>query len=257
MADWSAEAYLEFGRERTRPVRDLLAAVPTADPKTAIDLGCGPGNSTEVLLARYPNAAVTGIDSSPAMIDAARRRLPAVRFERADIASWQTPDRFDVILSNAVLQWLPHHGHLLPRLVARLAPGGSLAIQIPDNLAEPAQTLMREIAADGPWASRLAGAEAARTSIESVVWYHRLLRPLAARVEIWRTVYHHPLTGGADGIVRWFRSTGLKPFLDPLDDGDRVDFLARYRRALAAAYPAEPDGTVLLPFPRLFFVVAR
>jgi len=255
--DWSAADYRRFEDERTRPARDLLAQVPTPEVAAAVDIGCGPGNSTELLRARYPGARLLGIDSAPDMIAAARKRLPDVRFEVADIAAWDDPGGYDLIFANAVLQWLPGHGALMPSLLARLTPGGSLAVQMPDNLDEPARALMRETAAGGPWAGKLGGADAAREAQHDADWYWRLLRDDAAKVDIWRTVYHHPLAGGARGVVDWFRSTGLRPFLAPLTEDERNGFLERYEAALTAAYPAEPDGTVLLPFPRLFIVAVR
>jgi len=139
---------------------------------SAADIGCGPGNSTELLQARYPNAVITAIDSSPDMIEASRKRLPGIRFEIDDIALWRNPGPFDVILANATLQWLPDHKTLLPDVLAKLADGGSLAVQIPDNLNEPAHRLMREIAAAGPWAEKLSGASKARAQ-HSAGWYYR------------------------------------------------------------------------------------
>lgn len=253
---WSARQYLKFADERTRPVRDLLAAVPATEIRQAVDLGCGPGNSTEVLAAAFPGAAITGVDSSPDMIEAARRRLPQFRFEMAGIGAWDAPGPWDVMLANASLQWVPEHATLLPRLVAKLAPGGSLAVQMPNNLDEPAHRLMREVAAAGPWAAKLAAAGGARTSLGSTDWYYRCLRPHCGRVDVWQTTYHHPLPG-ADAVVEWFKGSGLRPFLQPLDEAERADYLARYRDAVARAYAALPDGTVLLPFPRLFFVATR
>ncbi len=255
---WSASQYVAFEDERTRPVRDLLSAVPGGDEvRSAVDLGCGPGNSTEVLAVRFPGAVVTGFDSSADMIEAARKRLPALRFAQADVGTWQEPGPFGAILANAVLHWVPDHAHLLPSLAARLARGGSLAVQMPDNLDEPAHRLMREVAADGRWAGKLADAAGARTMMESASWYYGLLRPHCARVEVWRTIYHHPLAGGADAVVEWFKGSGLRPFLTPLDAAERAAYLDRYRAGVAGVYPALPDGTVLLPFPRLFIVATR
>jgi trans-aconitate 2-methyltransferase len=253
---WSANQYTKFEDERTRPVRDLLANIPTAEVRSAVDIGCGPGNSTELLHARFPGAAVTGLDSSPDMIAAARKRLPGISFELADISVWREPGPFDVILANAVLQWVPDHARLLPALVARLAPGGTLAVQIPDNAEEPAHRLMNAIAADGPWAAKFAKSEI-RFHRHGANWYYGELRPRVARIDIWRTIYHHALAGGAGAVVEWFKGSGLRPFLDPLDEDERAEFLARYQDGIAAAYPACPDGTVLLPFPRLFIVATR
>jgi trans-aconitate 2-methyltransferase len=253
---WSAAQYVKFEHERTRPVRDLVQRIPLAHVENAADIGCGPGNSTEVLRERYPSARIIGLDSSADMIEAARKRLPDTTFEVADIREWRPKEPLDVILANAVLQWIPDHETLLPALIAKLKPGGALAAQMPDNLEEPSHRLMGEIAANGPWAAKLKHAAAARTERHLADWYFRLLRAHAHHVDIWRTTYFHPLAG-ARAIVEWLRGTGLRPFLDPLEESERKAFLARYEAAIAKAYPAEPDGTVLLPFPRLFGVAAR
>jgi trans-aconitate 2-methyltransferase len=162
----------------------------------------------------------------------------------------------DLIFANAVLQWVPGHAELFPALAAGLCSGGWLAVQVPDNLDEPAQKLMREIADDGPWRQKLAKADGTRVRIESAAWYYRLLRESCSRVDVWRTTYHHPLAG-PDAIVEWFKGTGLLPFLAPLDSVERADYLARYTRAIEKAYARSSDGTVLMPFPRLFIVANR
>ncbi|NUA30637.1 trans-aconitate 2-methyltransferase [Cupriavidus basilensis] len=254
---WSAKQYVKFENERTRPVRDLLAAVPGREPRVAVDIGCGPGNSTEVLAACFPGASVTGLDSSADMVEAARKRLPALKFEVSRIETWYDPGPYDVILANAVLQWLPDHGRLLPALAAKLAPGGSLAIQVPDTLDTPAHRLMREVAADGPWAGKLAAASQARTGLQGAGWYYELLRAHCGAVDVWHTTYHHALAGGPAAIVEWFKGTGLRPFLDPLDEAERAAYLERYTAQVARAYPPMADGTVLLPFPRFFIVATR
>ncbi|HXN30731.1 MAG TPA: trans-aconitate 2-methyltransferase [Polyangiaceae bacterium] len=254
---WSARQYTAFEDERTRPVRDLLAGVPPISARLVIDIGCGPGNSTEVLAERFPAATIRGFDTSSDMIAAARKRMPRARFDLLDVATWDDPGPFDVILANAVFQWVPDHAALLPALAAKLSPGGSLAIQMPDNLEEPAHRLMREIAAHGPWADKLAAATETRTPMAGADWYYRLLRGSCARVDVWRTTYHHALAGGPGSVVEWFKGSGLRPFLDPLDDGERAAYLDRYQSAVSEAYPALSDGTVLLPFPRLFIVATR
>lgn len=254
---WSAAQYTRFEEERTRPVQDLLARLAKRPVMTAMDLGCGPGNSTELLRTRYPNAAVSGLDSSENMLAEARRRLPDVRFLPDDIAAWRGPERYDVILANASLQWVPDHAALLPALLERLAPSGQLAVQMPDNLDEPAHLLMRDVAAEGPWAAKLTSAGAARAPRRGAGWYFATLRGLGAEVDVWITTYHHPLAGGAAAVVDWFKASGLRPFLDPLDEPERAEFLRLYEARIAEAYPALHDGTVLLPFPRLFFVATR
>jgi trans-aconitate 2-methyltransferase len=260
---WSAAQYVTFEDERTRPVRDLLAAVPSKDVRVAVDIGCGPGNSTEVLAARFPQAVVSAIDSSADMIDAARRRLPQLHFELIDLAQWIAidagggPGSIDLILANAVLHWVPDHASLFPALIAKLASRGTLAVQLPDNLDEPAQRFMREVAEAGPWSRKLAGAAATRVPIASADWYYNLLRRSCGAVDIWRTTYYHLLSGGTRAIVEWFKGSGLRPFLAPLEESEREEYLARYTAAVKSAYPSLRDGTVLLPFPRLFIVASR
>ena len=253
---WSAAQYAKFEDERNRPITDLLAQVRRQTAADVADLGCGPGNSTELLQARFPQARATGVDSSADMIAAARQRLPHITFALGDIAGWAPPGRFDVILANASLQWVPDHATLLPALLTRLTDGGALAVQMPDNLDEPTHRLMRETAAEGPWADKMGRALQARTPRLPPARYYRTLRDSGAQVDIWRTTYYHPLAGAA-AVVEWFKGSGLRPFLAPLGDGERADFLARYQDAVAAAYPALPDGTTLLPIPRLFFVATR
>jgi trans-aconitate 2-methyltransferase len=253
---WSAKLYTAFEDERTRPVRDLLNAVPAGEARFAVDLGCGPGNSTEVLASCAPGAAITGIDSSPDMIKAARHRLPHVNFEVGTIQDWRPDTPPDLILSNAALHWVPNHANLLPRLAGMLTEGGKLAIQLPDNLADVAQVLMLKVASQGAWAARLAGAQGARTPIGSIGFYYDLLKPVCARVDIWRTDYVHPLAGPA-AIVAFFRSTGLLPFLGPLNADEREEFLARYLDEVVQAYDVQQDGTVLLHMQRLFIVATR
>jgi trans-aconitate 2-methyltransferase len=254
MADWSAAQYLKFEDERTRPSRDLVAQVAVANPKRVVDIGCGPGNSTELLVERWPEAEVSGFDTSPDMIDKARKRLPTVKFELADAAAWQPERPVDVIFANAVFQWLPEHPAVFQRLMGLLAPGGTLAVQMPDNLSEPSHRLMREAAAEMPFAAKMA--DAARAPLPPVSFYYDLLTPLADRVDIWHTHYNHPLANAA-AIVEWLKSTGLKPFVDALDENEKQAFLARYLEKISAAYPPTANGKVLLRFPRLFIVARR
>lgn len=255
-ADWNADLYLRFEDERTRPALDLLQHVPLTAPGHCIDLGCGPGNSTELIAARYPGAAVEGLDASPDMLEKARTRLPQCSFTLGDVATWSAQDRYDLVFANAVLQWIPDHSRLMARMARALTPGGVLAIQMPDNLDEPSHVAMQEVAAEGPWAARLANARAERATIGSFGDYRQWLVDAGCEVDMWRTTYVHALTG-PDAIVEWFRSTGLRSFIDPLSSGEREEFLARYTERIAAAYPREPDGKVLLRFPRLFIVATR
>ena len=252
---WSARQYSMFEQQRTRPVRDLVAAIPAQQVQTAIDLGCGPGNSTEVLAERFPDALITGMDSSEDMLRDARERLPDLQFELSDIGTWNPERSYDVILANASLQWVPDHAELYPRLVRRLNPGGHLAVQTPDNLEEPAHRLAREIAASAPWAGKIASVT--HPDRHPAAYYFDLLRPHCAEVDVWRTTYHHPLAGGHAAVVEWFKGSALRPYLQRLDEQEQAAFLQTYLEAISQAYPALADGTVLLPFPRLFIVATR
>lgn len=252
---WSAQQYSKFEQQRTRPVRDLVAAIANTEVRTAVDLGCGPGNSTEVLMQRFPGATVTAIDSSADMLDKARQRLPSVNFELADIAGWQSGNKLDLILANASLQWLPEHVALYPHLIEQLQPGGTLAVQMPDNLAEPAHVLAREVAVQGPWADKIGDVK--HNERHTANFYYELLSPHCSTVDVWRTTYYHPLADGHQAVVEWFKGTALRPFLNPLTASEQDAFIADYLQRISHAYPALADGSVLLPFPRLFIIARR
>jgi trans-aconitate 2-methyltransferase len=253
MERWNAEQYLKFADERTRPARELLARVPLEQPERVLDIGCGPGNSTALLAERYPVARVCGVDNSPEMLARARTDLPRLTFLQADVASFQPDAAQDLLFANAVLQWLPAHEALLPRLFSLLGPGGALAFQVPDNLEAPSHRLMRAL--PGPWAARIA-AVSARAHILSPAQYYDLLAREAAHVDIWHTTYEHVLSDAA-AIVEWVKGTGLRPYLDALPEAERAAYLAAYTQAIDAAYPARADGKRLFSFPRLFLVAVR
>jgi trans-aconitate 2-methyltransferase len=256
MRDWNPALYRRFEDERTRPAAELLARVALAAPKRVFDLGCGPGNSTELLVERFPEAEVVGTDNSPAMVEAARQRLPRVRFELSDINGWQPEQPADLVYSNATLQWLPDHEQLFPRLFAAVAPGGVLAVQMPDNLDEPSHRLMRETAAQPKFAQHIGDAAKVRARILPAAGYYDLLAPEAAEVDVWRTTYHHRM-GTPTDIVQWVRGTGLRPFVEALPEALQPEFLAEYQARIAQAYPERADGNRLFAFPRLFIVARR
>lgn len=256
MPAWSSARYLKFEDERSRPAADLLARVPLDAPEAVVDIGCGPGNSTELMTKRWPQARVEGFDTSGAMLDAAHERLPGVRFFKADAAEWLPDATVDLLFSNAVFQWVPGHLGVLERLLKALKPGAVLAVQIPDNLAEPSHLAMEAAAQAGPWADTLAKAGLARDPLPDKTVYYDRLQPHAAHLDLWHTIYTHPLDG-AGAIVDWVRGTGLRPYLEPLGEEERVAFLADYTARIAEAYPARADGKALLWFPRLFIVAVR
>jgi trans-aconitate 2-methyltransferase len=189
MADWSAEQYLKFEDERTRPSRDLLAQIPLSDPRKIVDIGCGPGNSTELLVRRWPDATIIGIDTSADMLRQARERLPKQSFIETNVAHWVPPDDTDLLFGNAIFQWVPSHLKQLQRLLGELGAGGVLAVQLPDSLDEPAHVLMREVARQGPWAGQLSEKARVRDDLPTAGAYYDALSPLCARIEIWHTIY--------------------------------------------------------------------
>lgn len=256
MKDWNPDLYLRFANERTRPAHELLNRIFHPQPHAVSDLGCGPGNSTELLAQAWPQATVTGVDTSAAMLAQARERLPQQRFEQADIATWRPAQPQDVIYANASLQWVQGHTALMPHLAQQLAPGGVLAIQMPDNLDEPSHRLMRTVAEQGAWRDKIGDTERVRQRLLSGSAYYNLLAEAGCDVDLWRTTYYHVLDD-AQAIVDWLRATGLRPFLAPLDDAEQAAFLNAYREALQIAYPAHADGKCLLAFPRLFIVARK
>jgi trans-aconitate 2-methyltransferase len=252
---WNPERYLNFGDHRTRPAIDLLARVALSAPARVADLGCGPGNSTGLLVARWPEAEVVGVDNSAEMLAKARASGIRAGWAESDIATWTPAAPFDVLFSNAALQWLPDHARLLPRLFDHLAPGGVLAVQMPRNFGSPSHVLLRAVADAGPWAKRLRPV-LLREPVGTPAWYHDLLTPLAARLDIWETEYLQVLEGD-DPVLRWTRSTALRPVQAELDAEELRAFEADYRERLRSAYPKRPDGRTLFPFRRLFVVACR
>lgn len=257
--DWSATQYLKFENERTRPSRDLIAQIPLTAPKRVIDLGCGPGNSTAVLAERYPHAHLTGMDSSPDMIEKARKTLPNVDFFLDDLLSFQPQEPVDLFFSNAVFQWLSFADRIkvITRLIQSQPPGGVFAFQVPDNFDQPSHVAMRETAAaDGPWTETLRPLKPARDPFQTPEELYNAIKPLCSTVNLWHTHYHHVLENH-EAVVEWVKGTGLRPFIDPLKQEDKQAFLEDYLQRLKDAYPSMNDGKVLFRFPRLFMVAVR
>ncbi len=253
MGDWDPGSYLKFEDYRTRPSIDLLAHIRVDDPHNVIDLGCGPGNSTQVLRSRWPQARLVGLDCSAEMIAAAREAHPDQEWALGDIATWSGDTLFDVVFSNAALQWVGDHEGLLPRLFGQVAPGGALAIQLPAVMYASIRGMIYEVADDPAWSSRMESARAALT-IEAPHVYYDILAPLARSVDMWETEYQHVLDSPS-AIIEWISSTGLRPFLDALDSDEECErFTAMLLERATDAYPFRSDGKVLFPFRRVFVV---
>ena len=260
---WDPARYRQFGAERSRPFYELLSRIGATDPGFVADLGCGPGELTAELGRRWPAADVLGVDSSAEMIAAAEAVLaelrsgspaPRLRFEQADVRQWQPARPVDVIVSNAMFQWVDGHEALLPRLVSRLADGGWLAFQVPGNFDQAAHWLLREMAGSPRWRALLSGVAFNRQAADPVLYLDLLAREGCA-VDAWETTYLHVLTG-PDPVLRWYQGTGLRPVIAALDAGQAAEFMAEYGAMLRQKYPQAPYGTVL-PFRRVFVVARR
>jgi trans-aconitate 2-methyltransferase len=253
---WDPQQYLKFERERTQPAIDLAARIEVASPRRIIDLGCGPGNSTAVLHRRWPDAEITGLDSDEEMLRTARRNSPQQNWVQADASSWQSRGGFDVVFSNALLQWLPDHDAVINRWFKAVEPGGALAVQIPVNFKSPIHQHILEVADEPRWQEQLSSAKRALYA-QGPGDYYNILSPLSARVELWLTEYNHILSRPED-IIEWMRGTGLRPFLQGLtNDEDRYRFEAEVLARVTKSYPPQADGRVLFPFRRLFFIAYR
>lgn len=260
---WDAGQYLRFGGERARPFFDLVAQIGATDPRHVVDLGCGPGNLTAALARRWPGATVTGVDNSPEMIDAARasavqstegQGAQHLEFVLGDVRDWHAAHPVDVIVCNAVLQWVPGHDELLPRWAEHLEPGGWLAFQLPGNFDQPSHAIVGEMAASPRWRGLLAGAELNRQAGDPADYVALLARPGFA-VDAWATSYLHVLHG-ENPVLEWTKGTTLRPVLAELDEEQAAAFLGEYGERVRDAYHPQPFGT-LFPFRRVFAVVHR
>jgi trans-aconitate 2-methyltransferase len=251
---WDPDRYLTFADERGRPFVELVSRIGATSPAEVVDLGCGPGNLTGLLAERWPAAHVTGLDSSPEMIASAQDLGQPVDYAVADLREWQPEQPVDVLLSNATLQWVPDHLELLAKLVEAVAPGGWFAFQVPGNFDEPSHTLRAELASEPAYAPYTAGV--AHPGAHAPAVYYDALAAAGCWVDVWETTYTHVLSG-PDPVFTWVSGTGARPTLQALPDGLRNEFEEEFKRRLAAAYPVRSDGTVLLPFRRVFAVARR
>lgn len=250
MSDWNPSLYMQYGAERSRPAAELLTRIMHEHVQSVVDLGCGPGNSTALLRHRWPDAVIVGVDSSPSMLNEARKALPDCQFIEADIRDFHAATAPDVLYANASLQWIDDHYTLFPRLVSLLNSHGVLAVQMPDNTLEPSHVLMREVAYEQNYPNR------GREPLPGVHAYYDILSEAGCEVDIWRTTYYHQMPSH-QAIIDWVSATGLRPWLQDLNEPAQKRYLARYHALLQEQYPLQEDGQILLAFPRLFMVARR
>lgn len=256
MNDWNPDLYLKFGSERTRPAVDLIARLNAVNPTSIIDVGCGPGNSTRVLAGRWPNAQITGLDSSAAMIEKAKQSYPDQEWIVGDAAGFEPGAAFDLVFSNAVIQWIPDHDALLRRFHGMLSNNGVLAVQVPLFWDMPLGKIIHEISTQGPWKEQTAGVSDLFT-IQDYPFYYDILSGLFNAIDMWVSDYMHVLDSHVS-ILEMMQSTGLRPYLDRLDtDLEKQLFETAVLKKVETAYPKQKNGRVILPFKRLFFIGYR
>lgn len=256
MHSWNSSQYLKFEQERTQPSIDLIARVPLHAPSKILDVGCGPGNSSAALKKHFPESHVLGIDNSPQMIKAAKAHYTDMDFAICDAAN-ELPNLdhdFDLVFSNACIQWVPNHEKLLTQLSELLRPDGILAVQTPMNYKEPIHIIIEQLASSDEWKDKIPNKRIFYNLLPEQ--YYDLLSSLFGVFSIWETVYYHSLRSH-DDIIEWYKGTGLRPYINALSEDDGIRFVAQVKEALLQAYPVQKNGDVIFRFPRFFFTAQK
>lgn len=256
MSDWNAEQYKKFEQQRTLPAADLANSIVCSNIKSAIDIGCGIGNSTAVLKKRFPNAEIIGVDSSDNMIVSARKNHPELKFINLDAGKELSniDKKFDVVFSNACIQWIPNHKRLLQDMICLLNKNGILAVQIPQQAKHPMHKIIKDIADSEKWSQKIAISRIFNTLSEEE--YFDILSEHSSDFRIWETVYFHAIPSH-QSILEWYKGTGLRPYLAQLSDSDKLDFEADVFKETVKFYPIQKNGEIIFRFPRLFFTAKR
>ncbi len=255
---WDPTRYSEFTNERLRPALDLLARIQITEPKETVDLGCGPGNITALMSDRWPEANITGLDASAEMLKSARQSFSGadkISWQQADIAAWKATAKPDLIFSNATLHWLGGHPTLFKSLFEQLAPGGTLAVQMPDCNHGTWREILRDLAKQPKWQTWLGGFQTPSGTL-TLGDYRRIFAELDAEADFWVTEYLH-LLEGEDAVANWTEGAGARPTLDRLPEKERKAFQEAYRAELRSLYPRDPDKKTALPFRRIFLIAER
>lgn len=255
MSDWDSKQYLKFKAQRTQPSIDLAARLD-GSPNEIIDLGCGPGNSTRVLKNRFPNAHIIGADNSENMIARARDDNPDLEFTLLDLNGDLSTyyGRFDVVFSNACLNWVPNHREIIPKMFGLLKSGGALAVQIPMNFDEPVHQIIARISESEKWRDKIPEKRIFHTL--TIPEYHDILSGMTDDFEIWQTIYCHRMPS-IESIIEWYRSTGMRTYLACLSESDGEEFIADVSAELEREYPKQKNGEIIFRFPRFFFIANK
>lgn len=256
MSDWNSEQYLKFKKERTQPSVDLAAKINMENPKRIIDIGCGPGNSTAVLKKRYPDAYILGVDFSPNMIAKAKADYPDMDFMLFDAEKDfdKLTGKFDIVFSNACIQWIPNHKKLLSDMMSILKPNGVLAVQVPMNFEEPIHKIIAEVITRKEWADKIGSGRQFYTLKESE--YFDVLSELSSDFSMWKTIYMHRMPSH-QSIIEWYKSTGMKEYLAVLSENDKIEFEKAVFNEVEKYYPVQKNGEIIFRFPRLFFTAVK
>lgn len=256
MSDWNAKQYSKFKKERTLPAIELANAIECDDVKSVIDIGCGIGNSTAVLKRKYKDARVIGADNSKDMLESARQNNSDIEFIELDAEKELSNlnERFDIVFSNACIQWIPDHKRLLGQMFSCLAPRGVLAVQIPEQAKHPVHKIIREVSDSEKWREKLNFRRSYNNLTEEE--YFDVLSELTDDFRIWETTYFHAMPS-YESIIEWYRGTGLRPYLERLSDVDQAEFTLEIKNNLERIYPIQKNGEIIFRFPRLFFTARK
>ncbi len=255
MSDWNPTQYLRFGNERLRPAIELIDRINVESPKTIYDLGCGTGSITAILQEKWPDANVTGVDSSPNMLDKASQDHPKITWQQSDLNTWKPDTKPDLIYSNAAFQWTPNHEVLLPRLLETIVQDGIFAIQLPKNWREPSHASICKIAREPQWNERLEP-YIMENPVSEPLDYYDLLSPYSKSIDMWETTYMQVLTGDYP-VLEWTKGTVLPPLFSQLSNQEQRLFIDKYKSELASNYVKRNNGNTIFPFTRMFMIVYK
>ncbi|MGN0528506.1 MAG: methyltransferase domain-containing protein [Eubacterium sp.] len=256
MADWNAELYSKFLKDRTQPSIDLANRITLDNPQSIIDIGCGPGNSTRVLKDKFPNARVIGVDSSKDMIKTAKSNYNDIEFMLFDACKDfdKLNDKFDIVFSNACIQWIPNHEKLLADMMGILNDGGMLAVQTPMNYKEPIHIIIEKLVSSDKWKKYFPNPREFYNLKQEE--YFDLLSNISSDFTIWETVYCHRMPSH-ESIMEWYRSTGLRPYLSALSGKKAKELEKDVFVEVQKEYPIQKNGEIIFRFPRFFFIATK
>lgn len=251
--DWNSNQYMKFGKERTQPSLDLISRVKDLEPSNILDIGCGPGNSTFVLYENFPNAKIVGVDSSENMLEKAKEKYPDLSFKKCNVPDGLGEESYDLIFSNACFQWIPNHKNLITKVYEKLNKGGVLAVQIPLTQEAPFYKTLYKMVEEEKW-NKLSSIKNFHNLMPNE--YYDLFTTLDCDFKIWQTTYYH-IVNSQEGVIEWYKGSGLRPYLEMLENDEKTEFLSLLQKRLEKLFPTQKDGKVILKMPRLFFTLQK